>query len=320
MSKKEKKVIEVNLPYGMPADVPQKVHQHYGANYYLLTRNTGRLLLFVADHKIEHLNQDFYGPDISLEILDPEHLFAIAASANIGGFATNFGLIARYGRRYPKINYVAKLNGKTNIVPTSEQDPLSSLLWSVDDVIAAKFDAQINICGIGITVYLGSTFEHEMLAQAAQAIYRAHAYGLATIVWVYPRGKAVADAKTPEMIAGAAGVGLALGADFVKVQVPHAPDQISEDEAITIACKTAKRTGVIFSGGPKVSAEQLLPTVANQLHYGASGCAVGRNLFQRSLSDAIALSNALAALVYENKTAEEALAIYQHGEQMVESQ
>lgn len=310
MSKKNKQVIEVSLPNGMPIDIPQKMQQHYAGNYYLLTRNTGRLMLFAADQKIEHLNDDFYGPGIHADALDPEHLFKIA-SASIGGFATHFGLIARYGKNYPKLNYIAKLNAKTNVIPAQERDPMSTMLWSVDEVVACKFDAQVNICGIGVTIYLGSQYEQEMLAAAAHAIARAHAVGLIAIVWIYPRGKFVKDETSPAIIAGATGVAAALGADFVKIHCPHATDELTAEQALSIACIASKRTGVICSGGCKIEPELLLKQVYQQLQNGAVGAAIGRNIFQRSLPEAIALSRAVAALIYERKDLSEAIAIYQ---------
>ena len=44
------------------------------------------------------------------------------------------------------------------------------------------------------------------------------------MLWIYPRGKAVTAEKDPDLIAGAAGVALCLGADFVKVNPPKPED------------------------------------------------------------------------------------------------
>jgi len=41
-----------------------------------ITRGSGRLMLFVGDQKVEHLNADFYGEGISPDDSDPEHLFS----------------------------------------------------------------------------------------------------------------------------------------------------------------------------------------------------------------------------------------------------
>ncbi len=173
----------------MPADVPSNKHDEYSKNYQTITKGTNRLFLFAGDQKIEHLQKDFIGPAIDPAAINPEYLFAIASQAPIGVFATHLGLIARYGNKYPAINYLVKLNSKTDCVKTDQKDPLSTTLWSVDDVVQFKKQSGLPIHGIGYTVYVGSEFEHIMLAEAAQAVYQAHSYGLVSVLWMYPGEK-----------------------------------------------------------------------------------------------------------------------------------
>src|SRR5437762_5492017 len=116
-------------PIFVPADVPEKKHDIFTKNYAAITRNTGRLFLFSCDQKIEHLNNDFYGPDIHPQALHPEHFFRIASQGSIGAMATHLGLIARYAKQYPDINYIVKLNATTNLIPLEQHDPHSTLLW-----------------------------------------------------------------------------------------------------------------------------------------------------------------------------------------------
>ena len=122
-------------PLFIPADVPSSAHQEYQKNYTTITTSDGRLFLFAADQKIEHLNNDFHGRAIHPDAASPEHLFKIASTSPIGAFATHLGLIARYGKQYPNIPYIVKLNGKTDLVNSKYTDPISEQLWSVDDVI-----------------------------------------------------------------------------------------------------------------------------------------------------------------------------------------
>ena len=285
----------------VPADVPEKKHDMFVKNYNAITRNTNRLFLFSCDHKIEHLNHDFYGTDIHPQALHPEHLFRIASQGNVGAMATHLGLLARYAKQYPNVHYIAKLNGKTNLVPCEQQEPYSTLLWNVDDVIALRDNSKLMIAGIGVTVYLGSEYESELLAQAAHVINRAHHEGLVAIVWMYPRGKAICQENNPHLIAGAAGVALSLGADFVKVKAPAGTDMLSSAQSLKIACSAAGNTKVVCSGGVQQDPTILLTELYDQIHTGdAAGCAIGRNIFQHSLAESIALTQAIAALVYEN--------------------
>ena len=42
-------------------DVQKTVQKTYFKNYMKLTRESGKLMLFAGDQKVEHLNDDFYG-------------------------------------------------------------------------------------------------------------------------------------------------------------------------------------------------------------------------------------------------------------------
>lgn len=268
-------------------------------NWKKLTGNTNNLIIFSGDQKLEHLNDDFYGPGIDPEDNDPRHMFAIAqqwlSGNKPGAFATHLGLIEQYGPHYPDVNYIVKVNGKTNLVPTEHKDPHSKQLWSIKQI--KKFMdhfSQLNICGVGYTVYLGSKHEHEMLAEAAKVIFEAHCHGLVAILWVYPRGKAIQNERAGNLIAGCAGVAATLGADVVKINPP-------EDVAtwLPLAVQAAGATKVVISGGPKITDEQLLANVKNYINLGAAGIAIGRNVHQRSLVDGTALLDTISEQLYK---------------------
>ncbi|MFI5333458.1 MAG: aldolase [Candidatus Babeliales bacterium] len=296
---------ENTLGVTIPADVPHDKEHEYLANYAAITKNTGRLMLFACDQKIEHMNQDFYGEGIHPDAMHPEHLFNIASQGTIGAMATHLGLLSRYGKLYPTVNYIVKLNGKTNLMPQSHRDPISMQMWTVDDILTFKKNSNLNIMGVGYTIYLGSMYEEVMLKEAAHIVYQAHQHGLLAVLWVYPRGSQVLDDENPNIIAGAAGVGAALGADFVKVKAPK------NGAALRIATLAAGNTHVICSGGKIQDPLHFLQGVYDQIHVGgAHGSATGRNIFQRSLPQAIALTRAISAIVFDLKDVESASHLY----------
>lgn len=301
----------------IPADVPRTYHDEFAANYQAITQKTDRLFLFAGDQKIEHLNDNFYGPSIHPDASHPKHLFEIAHHAHVGAFATQLGLIARWGADYPSINYIIKLNSKTNIVPHTARDPISTLLWSVDNVLTFKQNTQLPIRGIGYTVYLGSIYEERMLHEAAQAVYQAHLHGLVAILWMYPRGQYIEGHKKDNYLAGATGVAASLGADFVKINPPQTTSLQQQKEFLNTAVQAAGNTKVICSGGARVPHKEFLTRIYHQLHEGlTAGCAIGRNIYQQSLPEAIAFARALRTLITEQASASEALAItqqYEHG-------
>lgn len=290
----------------IPADVPASAHDEYRKNYEAITQGTGRLMLFAADQKIEHLNQDFYGTGIDPQAQSPEHLFRIASQGRIGAFATHLGLVAQYGPSYTTVNYLIKLNGKTNVVPTQQRDPMSALLWTVDDVVALKKQSGLPIRGVGLTVYIGSEYESTMLATAARVIAQAHQQGLITLVWMYPRGKAVTNERDGALIAGGAGVAAALGTDFAKINPPQDDKQNTGIQWLAIAAQAAGRTKLVCSGGttvdPKLFLQELYAQITNG---GMNGNATGRNIFAYDLNKAIAMTKAIAAITLDGKKPEE---------------
>ncbi len=292
-----------NIPeVEVPLTVPSQYHDSYKENYLKATQNSERLFLFAGDQKIEHLNDDFYGEGIAPDAADPKHLFEIAQQGRIGIFATQLGLIARYGKDYPSLRYVVKLNSKTNLSSLEHDDPLSLSLATVDDVVGFAKNSNLDVVGVGYTVYLGSRYEAQMLTQASQIIQEAHAHGLLTILWMYPRGKAVHDERAANIIAGAAGVGLCLGADFVKVNPPEAPDSFSSAQLLKQATAAAGNTKVVCSGGNRKNVDEFLEEVYHQIHLGgAAGAAIGRNIHQHALEDACNITRALAAIIIDDE-------------------
>ena len=294
----------------VPLDVPKAMRETYVNNYMEMTRGTGRLMLFAGDQKVEHLNDDFYGEGVPEDDADPEHLFRIASQAKIGVFATQLGLIARYGMDYRDVPYLVKVNSKTNLVETAQADPFSNLWYDVDQVVEFKENSGLNILGVGYTIYLGSEFEAEMLVQAAQVIYDAHQHGMLSVLWIYPRGEAVKDEKDPHLIAGATGVGACLGTDFVKVNYPKKEGEKSA-EIFKEAIRAAGRTRVVCAGGTSDEAETFLKKLYDQIHIsGAQGNATGRNIHQKSLDEAVRMCNAVYAITVEDASVEDALKIY----------
>lgn len=294
----------------IPLSVPAASRAAYRKNYELLTNKSGKLLLIAGDQKVEHLNDDFYGNGISPDDKTPEHLFKIAAAFPGGVLAIHPGLLSRYGQNYPQIPYLLKLNGKTNIGGEIEKNS-SHLFWNIADIIRFSKNSGLRVVGIGYTVYLGGRYESKMLATAAQAIHDAHQAGLTAVIWMYPRGKNVNE-ENIHTIAGGAGVAAALDADFVKIKYPYGHKNKKEvAEKFIEAVAAAGRTKVICVGGPKMSVKDLLSFIDLQINVaGTQGLAIGRNLHQRSLSDAAKLGTALGDIIFNHKKAATAYAGY----------
>jgi fructose-bisphosphate aldolase/6-deoxy-5-ketofructose 1-phosphate synthase len=295
----------------IPGDVPNGSINEFVNNYDLITHGSGRLMLFAGDQKIEHLNKDFYGEGIHEDDNEPEHLFKIADAAEIGLLATQLGLISMYGGDYPEIPYLVKLNSKTNLVKTAQRDPISPTLTDAAQVVEFKKNSGLEIIGIGYTIYLGSEFEHIMLREAVQAVYKAHQAGLISVLWIYPRGQAVKDEKDADLIAGATGVAATIGADFVKINPPK-KDGVASADLLIRAVKAAGKTKVICAGGSSTDPKAFLQSLHDQINIaGVSGNATGRNIHQKSFEEAVRMCNAISAITIHDKSVEEAVNIFE---------
>jgi len=294
----------------IPLDVPPAMREAYYANYNKMTHGSGRLMLFAGDQKVEHLNDDFYGAGVTPENANPEHMFRIASQARIGVLATQIGLIARYGMDYPQLPYLVKMNSKTSLIKTSQRDPQSRQWQTMEQLARFRENSGLQIMGIGYTIYPGSQFESESYAEVARLIFDAHQQGLVTVVWAYPRGKAVANELNPHLVAGVAGVAACLGTDFVKVNFP----EIKEGATAAVfqeAVQAAGRTKVICAGGKSTGAEDFLTLLHDQIHVGgAAGNATGRNIHQRPLDEAVRFCNAISAVTLDDASVADAMKIY----------
>lgn len=293
----------------IPLSVAKSKHNEYKKNYKLATRNTGKLFLFAGDQKVEHLNDDFYGPNIDKADAYPEHLFEVAKNIPGAVLATHIGLLSQYGQKYKQLPFILKMDGKTNI--DDNKDLAYSASWAkAQDYIDFKKQSGLKIVGLGYTIYLGSQFEYKMMQEAQEMVRIAHQAGILAIIWMYPRHSSIKNEDDIHLIAGGAGVAASLGADFVKVKYPYSyannDKKASEFQEVV---KAAGRTKIICVGGSKQKEESLIDHLNRQMKNGSSGLAIGRNIHQRSLKEASSLGKALCAIIHDNKSKAEALKI-----------
>lgn len=296
----------------IPLDVPPEAKEEYVKNMTTMTRGTGHISLFAGDQRVEHLNDDFHSEDglIHEDDNDPEHLFRIASKAEISCLAVQLGYAAHYAASYPSVPLLIKLNSKSYLIKTAQKDPYSGLFANVEDVMRLKRNGA-HVIGIGYTVYLGSEFEAQMFTEAARFIQDAHRHGLVTVLWVYPRGKAVPDEKDPHLIAGATGLAMCLGADVVKVNFPK-KEGGNMPELFKEAVKSAGKIKVITAGGSSTDVRKFLQSLHDQIHISKShGAATGRNIHQKNLQEAIRMCNAIGAIIFHNSSVDKAMEIYE---------
>ncbi|MGQ9553872.1 MAG: class I fructose-bisphosphate aldolase [Anaerolineae bacterium] len=256
----------------------------------------GTLLLLPIDQGLEHGPIDFFSNPAAA---DPDYECRLALEGGYSGIVFHVGLAKKYMRNYAgRVPLVLKINGKTTI--PSDAEAFSPLDASVEDAVALGADA------VGYTLYVGSPAQDRDFLQFEQVRRDCDRYQMPLIVWSYPRGAAIEAKGGRDSIYAvdyAARVACELGADIVKLNVPeydaakavNCPKPydklaLSYAEGVAKVVESAGRTMVLFSGGSKLGDEDLLDKARICMEEGATGLIFGRNMWQRPLSDGLAMT------------------------------
>jgi fructose-bisphosphate aldolase, class I len=260
---------------------------------------TGKLVILPVDQGFEHGPARSFAPNPPA--YNPLYHFGLALEAGCNGYAAPLGFIEAGVTDYAgEIPLILKLNNHDLLL--DEHDPLPAVTGSVRDAL------RLGCSAVGFTIYPGSAYRQEMYEQLREIAEEAKAHGLAVVVWSYPRGSGLSkDGETAlDVVAYAAQIAAQLGADIIKVKLPTS--HIEQPEAkkaydsahipleplaervrhVVQSCFDGRRI-VIFSGGAREEDERLLEEVRAIHAGGGFGSIIGRNSFQRSKADAIAL-------------------------------
>jgi len=186
-------------------------------------------------------------------------------------------------------NTYLKLNGKTRLL---KGDPISTTICNVKEAVSLGAKA------LGYTIYVGSEHEKEMFEEFSKIEEEALRRKLPLVAWMYPRGKAVKNPKSKEMLAYAARIGLELGADILKLQ------HFDDAKTLKWVIKSAGEAKVMIAGGSKESETKFLQSSKKIMDAGAAGLICGRNIWQHDKP--VELAKSLKAIVFNNASVAEA--------------
>jgi len=245
-----------------------------------------RSMMLACDQGLEH------GPgDFNLTNIDPKYIMDLALEGRFNAVIVQSGLAEKYYTgEYKQVPLVVKLNGKSRI---PHIEPISKQICSVDRAIKLGADA------VGYTVFDGSKREPEIFSEFGKIVEQAHDYGLPVIAWMYPRGEAVENDISTDILAYSARIGLELGADFVKLKYNN------DAEAYKWVIANAGRTRVLTAGGSKLTPKEFLQRSYDILKTGATGFAIGRNMWQDPRP--FSLAAAMREIVFKNKKPEDVM-------------
>ena len=263
----------------------------------------GTGLFLPIDQGLEHGPVDFFPNPPSV---DPDFQCRLALEGNYSAIVFQPGPSRKYMRDYVgRVPLVYKLNGKTNV--PSDADAFSPLTGTVEEACELGAD------GVGYTLYVGSPAQDRDFAQLTAVRRECDRLGMPLIVWSYPRGSAIGTKGGRDSLYAvdyAARVACELGADVVKLNLPKfkkedLPNQPKPYDGMTLEAKdamakvveSAGRVPVLVSGGSKISDEDLLAKAEDCLEAGVVGLIFGRNMWQRPLKEALAMTENIHELM-----------------------
>ena len=162
-------------------------------------------------------------------------------------------------------------------------------------------DDRVFLMGEEVGVYQGAyKVSKGLLQEFGEIQEEAHDDGIPAIAWIYPRGEAVKNDTSPEIVSYAARAGLEVGADAVKIKYSGSP------ETFSWAVKAAGLIKVFMSGGPKAPTDEtFLSQVKGAMDGGAAGLAVGRNVWQHQ--EPLKMASALREIIFNGREVAKAL-------------
>ncbi len=187
-------------------------------------------------------------------------------------------------------------------------------------VTAGVQDAlRLGCAAIGFTIYPGSDMALDMFEEISALRAEAASVGIPTVIWSYPRGEAISkDGETAiDIAAYAAQIAALLGAHVIKIKLStdHLENKdakkVYQDQAIDISTQAKRvehcmqaafggRRIVVFSGGAAKGEDAVYEDARAIRDGGGNGSIIGRNSFQRSREDALAMLGKLVD-IYQGK-------------------
>jgi class I fructose-bisphosphate aldolase len=268
---------------------------------------TGNMIIRPVDQGFEHGPARSFAPNPAA--YDPHYHYQIAIDAGLNAYAAPLGMIEAGADTFAgQIPTILKMNSSNSLVPGSA--PFNQAITaSVDDAL------RLGCAAIGFTIYPGSSEALDMFEEISELREEAAAKGVPTVIWSYPRGEDLSKAGETAIDVGAyaAQIAALLGAHVIKIKL--STDHLEQGEAkkvyekygIEISSGAARvrhcmqaafngRRIVVFSGGAAKGEDAVYQDARDIRDGGGNGSIIGRNTFQRSRADAIAMLDKLVEI------------------------
>jgi putative autoinducer-2 (AI-2) aldolase len=180
---------------------------------------------------------------------------------------------------------ILRVSGATSIVGADLAN--EGITTSIEEII------RLNVSAVGLSVFIGSEYEHQTLMNLAGLVNQCESYGI-PVMAVTAVGKEL-EKRDARYLSMACRICAELGARTVKTY------WCEDFEKVVESCPVP----VVIAGGPKTDDDlSVLRFVYDGMQRGAAGVNLGRNIWQHKTPAAMA--QALRAVIHEQATPQQA--------------
>jgi putative autoinducer-2 (AI-2) aldolase len=185
---------------------------------------------------------------------------------------------------------ILRVSGGTSIV--GEDLANEAITTSIKEAI------RLNASAVGLSIFIGSKYEHQTLLNLARLVDEAEEYGI-PVMAVTAVGREM-EKRTARYLALCCRIAAELGARIVKTYWCENFDKVVE------GCPVP----VVMAGGPKVDTErEIFEFVYDGMQNGAIGVNLGRNVWKNE--HPVAMIRSLRSIIHEDSTPEEAQQMFE---------
>ncbi|MDY7078374.1 MAG: aldolase [Chloroflexota bacterium] len=205
---------------------------------------------------------------------------------------TTYGVVTRFAKEIRDMGVVLRVDGGGSRL-AQERGPMQ-LVYDVYDALRVGADA------VGCMGMPGSKYEAEMLPYLSELVAQCAEWNVPVMAEMLPGGfENPAEMWTPENIGHACRIGAELGVDFIKTTYS------GDVESFRNIVEQVYVPIVVLGGSKSKDPRDLLEGIHGAIQAGASGVAVGRNIWRYPEPDK--MTAAIAAIVHEGATVDAAL-------------
>jgi len=247
-------------------------------------REDGKTLIVAMDHP------GVFGMMAGLE--KPGEVIRRVRAGGADAILTTYGIVTRFAREIGDMGVILRVDGGNSAL-AKERGP-TQLVYDVYDALRIGADA------VGSMGMPGSKYESETLPYLAELIAQCAEWNVPVMAEMLPAGfENPAEMWTPENIGHACRIGAEMGVDFIKTTYS------GDVESFRTIVGQVYVPIVVLGGSKSKDPRDLLSGIYDAMQAGASGVAVGRNIWRYSEPDK--MTAAIAAIIHGGATVDAAL-------------